>query len=86
MEVLIALEERIMRLIDCIKKLKGQNNTLLIENDELKSQVRLLEGQVKNGNENTKELAESKFVVDGLVDDLIKHIDVFVESGGVDNE
>ena len=80
MEVLIALKQRIIRLIEVTERLKEQNDTLRREKEELKQKIDLLGAKVEIGNENTKELAEDRLSTINMVDDLLEGLNSFMES------
>lgn len=75
MEALQALEQKVVQLIDLIKKLKAENDHLMQQNMQLQKKLEELELTVLHSKEQTEE--EKTFTKD-MVDDLIKSIDSLV--------
>lgn len=83
MEMLSALEKKVENLIALIKRQKEESSRLNAENQELKDQVRKLEGSLlKEAKQVEKELTEEREATRQVVDDLIRSIDELIESGG----
>lgn len=83
MEMLSALEKKVENLITLIKRLKDEGSKLGKENQELREQVRQLEGSLlKEAKQVELELTEERETTKQVVDDLIKSIDDLIESGG----
>lgn len=83
MEMLSALEKKVENLITLIKRLKDEGSRLGQENQELREQVRQLEGSLlKEAKQVEIELTEERETTRQAVDDLIKSIDDLIESGG----
>jgi predicted RNase H-like nuclease (RuvC/YqgF family) len=83
MEMLSALEKKVENLITLIRHLKDENINLGKDNQELKDQVRQLEGSLlKEAKQVEHELTQERETTKQAVDDLIKSIDDLIESGG----
>ena len=83
MEMLSALEKKVENLITLIKRLKDEGSQLSKENQELREQVRQLEGSLlKEAKQVELELTEERETTKQAVDNLIKSIDDLIESGG----
>lgn len=84
MEVLQVLEKKIAALVELIHELKAENARLVEENaqllvqvDSLQASMSALEGAVVQDSRRLDELKEE---TKHVVDDLIKSIDLLVES------
>ncbi|MBT3456393.1 cell division protein ZapB [bacterium] len=80
MEVLDALEKKVVGLLESANRLKEQSSTLLKENEGLKERVQTLEARLEIGSENSKELISDRAEVKTSVDGLIADINSFIDS------
>jgi hypothetical protein len=79
-EILSALEKKVVSLIDIIKQLKAENARLIEENVQLVSKLTAMQGIVHEDAKRVEELDQEKALTKMVVDDLIKNIDALVES------
>lgn len=80
METLHALKEKITQLIDKIKDLSECNDKLLNDNQELHQKVNSLESALLNNTQCLDSLIHEKDVTKNAVDDLIRDIDILINS------
>lgn len=73
------LEEKVVHLIEMIKALKDENQTLKQKNKDLHGQVRALEGSMVLETKNLEELSQEKVVTKMVVDNLLHSIDALIE-------
>jgi regulator of replication initiation timing len=74
------LEEKLIKLLDLIKDLKGQIKVLQEENVQLQQQLTSLEGSKQEGNKQVDELEKEKELAKVFIDDLIENIDSIIEN------
>ena len=79
MELLGALEKKIEALVVLIKKLKSDNEQLVVENGVLKDQILQLQTSLLKKEESLKEWDAQKISAKEAVNALIKDINVLVE-------
>ncbi len=77
MERFKVLEGKIVQLVDVIKGLRSENDSLVQENGKLQEKVEKLEFSVLNDKE---QLDKEKELTKEVVDELIKSIDTLVGS------
>lgn len=75
MELLRALEAKIINLIEIGRKLQANNLVLQDENRRLRDQVETLERSLLNHGQRADDVENAKL----LVDELIRNIDLVVE-------
>jgi predicted RNase H-like nuclease (RuvC/YqgF family) len=78
MENLIALQEKIERLLLVIRELKSECMTLEEENTQLIKKIESMHVAVENNVHDLHELSEEKNRTKMVLDDLIKSIDSFI--------
>jgi len=76
---LTLLEEKVIRLVDMVKKIKQANQTLQEENQMLKNQLMNAERSLVDEAKDLEELSQEKMLTKMIVDDLIKSIDSLVD-------
>jgi hypothetical protein len=75
MEVLHALEKKVGTLVELTKRLKEENIQLHLERAQYRAQLETLERALLVAEERNKEIGLTTVAVD----ELIRHIDLFVE-------
>ena len=75
---LTLLEEKVIRLVDMVKKIKLTNQTLQEENQMLKNQLMKAESSLVSETKDLEELSQEKMMTKMILDDLIKSIDSLV--------
>ena len=80
MKMLNILEEKLIKLLDLIKDLKGQIKVLQEENVQLQQQLTSLEGSKQEGSKQVDELEKEKELAKVFIDDLIENIDSIIEN------
>lgn len=77
MEEFILLEQRVIKILEALRLVRGENERLVAENQELRSQVVDLESRLIK---DTKELQQERSLTKGAIDDLIKNIDTLINA------
>lgn len=78
--MLEVLEQKVFSLIEIARELK-QENARLVENiAQLTAKLELAEKTLLGGNERIEELDQERELTKNIVNDLIKSIDMLVES------
>jgi len=76
---LTLLEEKVIRLVEMVKTLKLNNQSLIEENQMLKHQLMKTESSLVAETKDLEELSQEKMMTKMIVDDLIKSIDSLVD-------
>lgn len=80
MDALHALEEKIARLVELVKKYKDENIKLAEEKAELTAKLKSMESSLMDDSKEMKRLSQEKEQTRLAVDDLIGVIDLLVET------
>ena len=85
MEVFVALENKVKKLLNFLQTLNEQNSTLKIENALLKNKIDEFQNndsqRIVKDNEIIKEWKQGRDTTAAVIDDLIENIDLFIENG-----
>ena len=73
------LEEKVLHLIELLKKQKEEIFSLKQKNKELHTQLRALEGSLVAETKDFEELSQEKMVTKMVVDNLLHSIDALIE-------
>ncbi len=73
------LEEKVLHLIELLKKQKEEIFSLKQKNKELHTQLRALEGSLVAETKDLEELSQEKMVTKMVVDNLLHSIDALIE-------
>ncbi len=76
---LTLLEEKVVMLVNTVKKLKLENDALKEQNKSYQDQLKALEYSLVSETKDLEELSQEKIMTKMAVDDLLKSIDELID-------
>jgi len=76
---LVALEEKVLRMIEMVKTLKSEIVSLKEKNKDLQGQIKVLESSLVSETKDLEELSQEKVMAKMVVDNLLHSIDSLIE-------